>query len=67
MEPNGKWKAGGHFNLDEMYADTEHVYVEVAFDDENYKGICKEDFTIRTMIAKPVEETKNDWAFIGCR
>ena len=62
-QPNGKWRAGGQFNLDEMYADTEHVYAEVSLND---KGECKEDFTIRTMIAKPVEGGDN-WAFIGCR
>lgn len=63
LQPNGKFRAGGHLNLDELYADTEHVYAEVSFNDS---GWCKEDFTIRTMIAKPVEGGDN-WAFIGCK
>ena len=66
LEPNGKFMAGGHLNLIELYADTEHVYTEVGFND-NY---CKEGFTIRTMIAEPVygEEGKDiNWAYIGCR
>ena len=63
LQPNGKFKAGGYLNLDEMYADKEHIYAEVSFNDPNW---CKEDFTIRTMIAKPVEGGAN-WAFIGCR
>ena len=67
MEPNGKFMAGGHYNLAEMYADTEHVYTEVALDDKNF---CKEDFTIRTMIAEPIDgdEGKDiNWAYIGCK
>ena len=63
LQPNGKFMAGGHYNLDEMYADTEHVYTEVAFNDKNF---CKEDFTIRTMIAKPTKGADN-WAYIGCK
>ena len=63
LEPNGKFIAGGHYNLAEMYADTEHVYTEVALNDKNF---CKEDFTIRTMIAEPIEGGDN-WAFIGCK
>ena len=63
LQPNGKFRAGGHLNLDELYADTEHVYAEVSFNDS---GWCKEDFTIRTMIAKPVKGGDN-WAFIGCK
>ena len=63
LEPNGKFIAGGYLNLGELYNDTEHVYAEVALND---KGFCKEDFTIRTMIAKPVEGGDN-WAVIGCK
>ncbi len=63
LQPNGKFRAGGHLNLSELYADQEHVYAEVSFDDP---GWCTEDFTIRTMIAEPIEGGGN-WAFIGCR
>ena len=63
MQPNGKFKAGGYLNLEELYADTANVYVEVAL---NNKDVCKEDFTVRTMIAKPVQGG-GDWAFIGCK
>ena len=63
LQPNGKFRAGGHLNLSELYADQEHVYAEVSFDDP---GWCTEDFTIRTMIAEPIEGGEN-WAFIGCR
>ena len=61
LQPTGKFIAGGHLNLDELYADTAHVYAEVALNDKHF---CKENFTIRTMIAKP---GKDNWAFIGCR
>ena len=61
LQPTGKFIAGGHLNLDELYADAAHVYTEVALND---KYFCKENFTIRTMIAKP---GKDNWAFIGCR
>ncbi|MBR3511041.1 MAG: hypothetical protein IKN73_03190 [Alphaproteobacteria bacterium] len=67
LKPNGKFRAGGHLNLSELYADKEHVYTEVSFDDP---GTCKEDFTIRTMIAEPVDGDAGkdiNWAFIGCR
>ena len=63
LQPNGKWRAGGHLNLAELYADTAHVYTEVSLND---KGVCKEDFTIRTMVAEPIVGGGN-WAFIGCR
>lgn len=63
LQPNGKFGAGGQFNLSELYADTEHVYAEVSFNDKN---TCKEGFSIRTMIAEPVEGGDN-WAFVGCR
>ena len=62
QEPNGMFKTGGGQNLDELYADTENVYVEVAFNDA---GVCAEDYTIRTMIAAPVADKM--WAFIGCK
>ena len=42
--------------------DTEHEYVEIAFNDA---GMCKENFTVRTMVAEPKENT--NWAVIGCR
>lgn len=61
LKPTGKFRAGGHFNLDEMYNDTANVYVEVSLNDKN---LCKEDFTIRTMVAKP---GKDNWAVIGCK
>lgn len=63
LKPTGKFHAGGHLNLEELYADTAHVYTEVALNDKNF---CKENFTVRTMIAKPVQGGAN-WAFIGCR
>jgi len=63
LKPTGKFRAGGYLNLAELYADKAHVYAEVSFNDKNF---CKEDFTIRTMIAEPVEGGAN-WAFIGCR
>ena len=63
LQPNGKFRAGGYLNLEELYADKDHIYAEVSFNDP---GVCKEDFTIRTMIAEPVEGGDN-WAFIGCR
>lgn len=62
LEPNGMFKTGGDLNLSELYADKDYVYVEVAFND---LGVCKEDFTIRTMIAEPNSDTY--WAFIGCK
>jgi len=62
-QPNGKWRYGTRYNLDELYTDTEHVYVEVALYD---RGVCKEDFTVRTMIAQPVKDG-DDWAFIECK
>lgn len=60
--PNGQFMSGGNLNLAELYADTEHSYVEVALNDT----CCCEgkDFTIRTMIAKPAED--ENWANIGC-
>jgi len=61
LKPTGKFKTGGKLNLDELYADKAHVYAEVVFDDKNF---CKENFTIRTMVANPNEDK---WAFIGCR
>lgn len=63
MEPNGKFRAGGQLNLAELYADTANVYVEISLNDPDS---CKEDFTVRTMIAEPVEGGDN-WAFVGCR
>jgi len=52
---------GGDLNLSELYADKDYVYAEVVFNDP---GVCKEDFTIRTMIAEP--NSDKYWAFIGC-
>ena len=66
MQPNGKFKAGGKLRMAELYADTDHVYAEVSFGDSSDNEECKESFTIRTMIAEPVEGGDN-WAFIGCR
>lgn len=60
QQPNGKFRTGGYLNLEELYADTEHVYAEVSFDDPED---C-EDFIVRTMIAEPGEDF---WAFVGCR
>lgn len=64
LEPNGmfKFKTGADLNLSELYADKDYVYAEVAFNDP---GMCKEDFTIRTMIAEP--NSDKYWAFIGCK
>ncbi len=62
LQPNGMFMTGGNLNLSEMYADKAHVYAEVVFNDP---GMCKEDFTIRTMIAEPNSDTS--WAFIGCK
>lgn len=55
-------KTGGDLNLSELYADKDYVYAEVVFNDP---GVCKEDFTIRTMIAEP--NSDKYWAFIGCK
>ena len=60
--PNTKFKADTKLNLEELYADTAHLYLEVAL---NEKKFCKENFTIRAMIAKPVEG--DNWAVIGCK
>ena len=60
--PNGGFISNGELNLMELYADTEHNYVEVSLNDA---GTCKEDYTIRTMIKEPNDNTP--WAFIGCR
>ena len=62
LEPNGMFKTGGDLNLSELYADKDYVYAEVVFNDP---GMCKEDFTIRTMIAEP--NSDKYWAFIGCK
>ncbi len=63
MPPNGKFVSGGYLNLEELYQDTEHSYVEVSLNDV---GFCAgKDFTIRTMVARPVEGGDN-WAVIGC-
>lgn len=62
MEPNGQFASGGELNLEELYADTEHSYIEVSLNDPNY---CHDqDFTIRTMVAQPVAD--ENWAVIGC-
>ena len=62
MEPNGQFASAGELNLEELYADTEHSYIEVSLNDINY---CHDqDFTIRTMVAKPVAD--ENWAVIGC-
>lgn len=60
-EPNGMFITGGDLQLAELYADTDHVYAEVAFNDNS----CREGFTIRTMVAEPREDA--NWAVIGCR
>ena len=62
QEPNGKFYTTGGLNLADLYADTEHAYVEVSLNDPN---TCKEDFTIRTMVTEPKDNT--NWAFIGCK
>ena len=62
QEPNGKFFTGGALNLADLYADTEHAYVEVSLNDPN---VCEEDFTIRTMVAEPKDDA--NWAFIGCK
>ena len=62
VEPNGMFKTGGELNLADLYADTANVYVEVSLND---KGLCKEDFTLRTMVAEPVADA--NWAVIGCK
>ena len=62
VEPTGQFMTGGDLNLAELYADTENVYVEVAL---NEKGICPKDFTVRIMVAEPVEDKM--WALVGCK
>ncbi len=62
FQPNGKFISNGNLNLEELYADTEHTYEEVALNDT---CCCHgKDFTIRTMVAKPVAD--ENWAVIGC-
>ena len=63
LKPIGAFKYESNLNLSKLYNETGNVFVEIAFNDT---GWCKEDFTIRTMIAKPVEGGDN-WAFIGCK
>lgn len=64
-EPNGMFRS--NFDSDEnvfnlVLNDTEHEYVEVAFDDA---GICEENQTaVRIKIAQPSDQL---WAFVGCK
>lgn len=50
QEPTVLFKMPGSLNLDEVNADTEHVYVEVV---KPYSKDCVENFHYRTMV-KPV-------------
>lgn len=61
QEPNAKFISGHGFSWEEVNADTEHVYVEVAKGSEG----CKEKFHYRTMI-RPINKIEN-YAFIGCK
>ncbi|MBR1380581.1 MAG: hypothetical protein IJ560_03250 [Alphaproteobacteria bacterium] len=61
VQPTGKFKEPGNLDLLKLYAETGNVFVEIAFNDA---GVCKEDFTIRTMVAEPKKTT--NWAVIGC-
>lgn len=62
QEPTGTFMTDGDLNMAELYADTEHAYVEIAL---NTPGLCADDFTIRTMIREPNADT--EWAVVGCR
>ena len=61
VQPTGKFKVPSNLNLPKLYAETGNLFVEIAFNDA---GTCKEDFTLRTMVAAPGED---NWAVIGCR
>lgn len=67
LEPNGQWV--DFSGLDEkvvldMAKDTEHVYVEFAFDKPGWNHTCKEKYTMRTMLKGP---SADNWAFVGCK
>jgi len=64
-KPNGMFRS--NFDSDEnvfnlVLNDTEHEYVEIAFDDAD---ICKGNQTaVRIKIAQPSDQL---WAFVGCK
>lgn len=62
MTPNVEFRTNGNLNLEELYADKEHAYLEVSL---NEKNVCSEDYTIRVMTAEPKAGTK--WAVMGCK
>lgn len=65
-KPNGMFRSNfdsdkNVFNL--VLNDTEHEYIEVAFDDV---GICDENqTTVRVKISQPSDDKL--WAFVGCK
>lgn len=67
LEPTGKWVDWSGIDkakISEMAKDPEYTYVEFAFDQPGWTKLCKENYTMRTMLKEPGEE---DWAFIGCK
>lgn len=67
QQPTGKWvdiSGIDETKLSEMAKDPEYTYVEIAFDQPGWDKLCKENYTIRTMLKEP---SSDGWAFIGCR
>lgn len=67
QQPTGKWVDTSGIDetkLSEMAKDAEYTYVEIAFDQPGWDKLCKENYTIRTMLKEP---SSDGWAFIGCR
>ena len=62
VEANSAFKLVGNLNLTELYKDSEHTYIEIAFKDNDR---CRESFSIRTMISNPDEGAP--WAYVGCK
>jgi len=67
LKPTGQWVDFSGINetkISEMAKDTKYTYVEFAFDKPGWTKLCKENYTMRTMLKEPSEE---NWAFIGCK
>ena len=67
LQPTGKWvdfSGIDETKLSEMAKDPEYTYVEFAFDQPGWTKLCKENYTMRTMLKEPSED---NWAFVGCR
>ena len=67
LQPTGKWvdiSGIDETKVSEMAKDPEYTYVEFAFDQPGWTKLCKENYTMRTMLKEPGED---NWAFVGCR